>query len=106
VIDPDMGDEIRITVIATGFEQPTAPQTRRRAPRRQPVGVEVGTRSFFEGRSGDRQGPQRQPTVGEAHEPTGAAAGASPPAQAEPFPVRSFDKEDLDIPAFLRRRQR
>jgi cell division protein FtsZ len=106
VIDPDMGDEIRITVIATGFEQPTAPQTRRRAPRRQPVGVEVGSSSFFKGQSGDRHGPQRQQTVGEAHEPTGAGAGASPPAQAEPFPVRSFDKEDLDIPAFLRRRQR
>jgi hypothetical protein len=34
---------------------------------------------------------------------TAAAAAPAAPSAAE-FPVRQFDREDLDIPAFLRRR--
>ncbi len=56
VIDPEMQDEIRITVIATGFD--TAAEQRQ--PRRS------------DGKTID-------------------------------FPVRTFDRDDLDIPAFLRR---
>jgi len=54
VIDPEMEDEIRITVIATGFDV---------ADQRKPAAV-------------------KRPIE---------------------FPVRTFDREDLDIPAFLRR---
>jgi cell division protein FtsZ len=56
VIDPEMQDEIRITVIATGFE----------------VAAE-----------------QKQPRRTDS--------------KTIEFPVRSYDREDLDIPAFLRR---
>ncbi len=59
VIDPELEDEIRITVIATGF---------------------------------DKTGKQRK---------TGTAS-VSP--KIKEFPVRTFDSDDLDIPAFLRRR--
>jgi cell division protein FtsZ len=58
VVDEEMGDEIRITVIATGFDQ-TEPRPR-----------------------------VARETLSEAIE----------------FPVPSFDKDDLEIPAFLRRR--
>jgi cell division protein FtsZ len=61
VIDERMGDEIRITVIATGFGGTEArPRTARVAPR-----------------------------------------AVSEPVE---FPVPAFDKDDLEIPAFLRRR--
>jgi len=63
VIDEEMGDEIQITVIATGFSQPAVAA---RTP-------ESATRS-----------PSASRTVID-------------------FPVRTFDSDDLDIPAFLRR---
>jgi cell division protein FtsZ len=104
VIDPDMDEELRVTVIATGFEQPTPPpQTRTRTQRRQPVmeaaRPERDRASLFRERKGEQQDSPQQPT-GES-----PAAPISQSDRPEPFPVRSFDKEDLDIPAFLRRRR-
>jgi cell division protein FtsZ len=103
VIDPSMTEEIRVTVIATGFEQPTArSQARARVPRNQPVPrseparAEVDSAALFTGRSREQQEAPRQP----------ASSPAPRVDQPEPFPVRSFDKEDLDIPAFLRRRRK
>ena len=58
VINPELDDEIRITVIATGFDTTS---------RRRGEAVSVA-----------------KPTI--------------------EFPVRTFDKDDLDIPAFLRQR--
>jgi cell division protein FtsZ len=109
VVDPNMQDELRLTVIATGFEQPATPQTRRPESRRQPASVGADTAALFSGRSRGRQEPQRRPAAGRAVESDEAGAPpaetrARPATQPEPFPVRSFDKEDLDIPAFLRRR--
>lgn len=76
VIDPNMKDAVRITVIATGFE-------RSHTPRR------LVEKPSGEGRT----------TSGEK------APGASPsrPAERE-FQPRAFNTEDLDIPTFLRNR--
>ncbi len=66
VIDPNLKDEVRITVIATGFQAVAKKQTG-----------------------------------------AGTAAGnvvAAPGKKTIDFPVRQFDREDIDIPAFLRRR--
>ncbi|MBP7964489.1 MAG: cell division protein FtsZ [Caldilineaceae bacterium] len=79
VIDEDMGDELHLTVIATGFD-------------RTPV-IEQPARF-------------RRPAA-----PSGvASAPPAPTRQVDPshgadFPVRSFDRDDLDIPAFLRRKR-
>jgi cell division protein FtsZ len=76
VIDQNMKDEVRITVIATGFE-------RTGMPRRvvdQPV-------------SDLRERPASTPMV------------VSQPAAKE-FQPRAFNTEDLDIPTFLRNRSR
>jgi len=62
VVDQEMNDEIRITVIATGFDQSE--------PRSRPAGV-----------------PRRQ------EEP-----------ESVDFSSSSFDEDDIEIPAFLRRR--
>ena len=108
VVDPEMDDDMRITVIATGFEQPTMVlPARQRESRRQPVSVGASEGSAYGAHSRERQEPRRQEPrrqapLSEAPKPEEATAPTVTPA--EPFPVRSFDKEDLDIPAFLRRR--
>src|SRR3990172_179572 len=73
VIDPTIGDELRVTVIATGFEQtgPARGTAARRAPTTRRDGkVEVAVEA----------------------------------APIEAFQPSAFDLNDLDIPAFLRRR--
>lgn len=66
VINPDMKDEVRITVIATGFQA--------QAKRQSGAGVATGN------------------------------VVVAPGKKTIDFPVRHFDREDLDIPAFLRKR--
>ncbi len=75
VIDPNLKDEVRITVIATGFE-------RAGVPRRivEPVSSEARTSA-----------------------PSSAATPSQPSREFQP---RAFNTEDLDIPTFLRNRNR
>lgn len=99
VIDENMADEIRITVIATGFEQSRV-ATRRPANARERVPAQ-------------RPQPQQRPVQRPPQEP---AAPAEPDVEAqapvqpqtrkveEEFTPRVYDSDDLDIPAFLRRR--
>jgi cell division protein FtsZ len=70
VIDPNMNGELRVTVIATGFEVA--------AEARKPV-------------SGARPFP--------------AAVAQERSDKTVPFPVRTYNPDDLEIPAFLRKRQ-
>jgi cell division protein FtsZ len=81
VIDPDMTDEIRVTVIATGFERTGMP--RRIA---QPA-----TRST-DGKAANRT---LEPVSVDAQ--TGQAG--------TDFRPQTFNTEDLDIPTFLRNRK-
>jgi cell division protein FtsZ len=76
VIDPAMGDELRITVIATGFDHA--------GPKR---GAAATLRRLAKAASGRAQG--------------GEQLGLPTP---EEFVPQAFDVNDLDIPAFLRRR--
>ncbi len=68
VIDPNMGDEIRVTVIATGFEGAPSRRAARRAQARATASPERGK------------------------------------AKEETFEPTAINFDDLDIPAFLRRR--
>ncbi len=77
VIDPDMRDEVRITVIATGFE--------RAATAGRKVELPVN-----ENRN--------------AHERVAPGPKQDSPAVKE-FAARAFNTEDLDIPTFLRNRK-
>lgn len=99
VIDENMADEIRITVIATGFEQSRV-ATRRPANARERVPAQ-------------RPQPQQRPVQRPPQEPAAPAepdVEAQAPAQPqtrkveEEFTPRVYDSDDLDIPAFLRRR--
>jgi cell division protein FtsZ len=82
VIDPSMKDEVRITVIATGFERTGVPRHILESPKP---------------RSEQRPSAPHRPEVKEA-----------PTAQSQPaeFQPRTFNTEDLDIPTFLRNRSR
>ena len=80
VIEPSMGDELRITVIATGFERTGLP------------------RRILEKPSQRRE--NKSTSVPENSE---VLAGSSQPVDFQP---RTFNTEDLDIPTFLRNRSR
>jgi cell division protein FtsZ len=73
VIDPSMKDDLQLTVIATGFER-----TKQQDP------LDFG-KSLFEAR------PAQEKAAEQAAKP------------ASDYLVRTFDRDDLDIPAFLRR---
>jgi len=83
VIDPDMADEIRITVIATGFERTGMP---RRISTARPV-------SHMDARPVMRQ-----------LEPVSVEAQNNLSNNGE-FHAQTFNTDDLDIPTFLRNRR-
>jgi cell division protein FtsZ len=70
VLDPSLEEEIRVTVIATGFD--AAVEARKPASHAQPFAAAVASE-------------RSDKTV--------------------PFPVRTYNPEDLEIPAFLRRKR-
>ncbi|TLN28349.1 cell division protein FtsZ [bacterium] len=87
VLDPNMGDEIRVTVIATGFDR-------------------AGVRPVIEQRpvrsTDELQASQSRPR--QTERPAAANINANPiPAPAE-FSPRVLNTDDLDVPAFLRNR--
>ncbi|MBE0671675.1 MAG: cell division protein FtsZ [Anaerolineales bacterium] len=89
VIDPEMGDEIRCTVIATGFERSGV--TRRaleRLPRSNEKPVSVANTPFSR--------PSESVSVN-------AETRSSTDAKSTPQP--SINADDLDVPTFLRNRR-
>ncbi len=96
VIDQHMGDNIRITVIATGFERPST-QTRR---------VELPQPARNDNRSSQSQqrpGDPRQNSGSNNNNPRDFSSGAIS-ANKTIFEPRTVNTEDLDVPAFLRKR--
>jgi len=90
VVDESMHDEIRITVIATGFEH-QIPAMRR-----------VATRNV-ERRDKPTRPPVREPAVVETPRPAAQPEPSPEPTSREKS--NSFRLEDIEIPAFLRRRK-
>jgi cell division protein FtsZ len=95
VIDPDMADEVRVTVIATGFERTGVP---RRALERLTTRTERPlTHSAGMPAPATFQRPTESVSVGAELRP-------SPETKAAP-PAANYNREDLDIPTFLRNRK-
>jgi cell division protein FtsZ len=88
VIDPNMGDDIRITVIATGFERSSMP---RRALERNPRENKRSDTGVNYMRSSESVSVH---TDYPASEPKSSSASTP-----------SVSKDDLDIPTFLRNRR-
>ena len=84
VIDPEMGDDLRVTVIATGFERTGVP----RRVMEKPKGRPINEASIIEKETREME------------------SVAAAPKQSNEFQPRTFNTEDLDIPTFLRNRIR
>jgi cell division protein FtsZ len=85
VVDEDMGDEMRITVVATGFERtPARRQMLHSRPERPSVSVEAA------------------PSSSSSSQSMGAPQGD--PVRERETVQPKFSPNNLDIPAFLRRR--
>ncbi len=113
VIDDALGDEVRVTVIAAGFEggQP---------PRRQPgISRSADLRSGGGRPGGGGPAPSAAPSGGPPSDPPSASAPAggapapaggpspsrpapSPQQPVAPRPSRPADDDDLDIPDFMK----
>jgi len=94
VIDPDMTDEVRVTVIATGFderrEKVELPQIKKWAPAKEIREVKV-----------DRKDP-REPLALKGSERVLAKSLNSSSEPAMPRDMFTYE-EEIDLPAFLRR---
>jgi cell division protein FtsZ len=97
VIDPNMGDEIRITVIATGFERAGLP---RRAIER-PLAANTNVNRSDQQRAAGSI-PVQRPSESVS---VGAHVAPSIPAGTPEFKPQNTYQEDLDIPTFLRNRR-
>jgi cell division protein FtsZ len=96
VIDDALGDEVRVTVIAAGFDGGTMRPRTAELPRRQP------TRSPA---PAEREEPERATDSGAATDPD-AREAAEPRTPLRPQPPRRTivfeDTDDLDVPDFLK----
>ncbi|MFZ0545408.1 MAG: cell division protein FtsZ [Candidatus Promineifilaceae bacterium] len=96
VIDESLTDEVRITVIATGFEH-TLPQMRPLNQRVEPVRASVPVGQPVRERSTHRS----TESGGSTNRPT-QSRQSPPPTQTD---RPNFKVDNLDIPAFLRKRR-
>ena len=112
VIDDNMKDEVRITVIATGFDQPkpivikTAAQPQpavSRVERRARVLETVGAHVASVVSSAPSSLSQTLPAPISPLASVVPVSSRAPAVQPE-FPTRVFNETDLDIPPFLRKR--
>lgn len=95
VVDPNLKDEIRVTVIATGFERTGIPRSLVERPfKAASQGPELDLSGG--GQSPSAQGPER----------ANRSAAPQSPSSSEEFKTRTFNTDDLDIPTFLRKRSR
>src|SRR5512141_1852986 len=97
VIDPNMGDEIRITVIATGFERAGLPRRIMERPATQSPRQQEQPRPV-QNIPVERERPSESVSVNAA--PPTPTISVNPPE----FKAQPSYQEDLDIPTFLRNR--
>ena len=98
IIDDALGDEVRITVIAAGFDGGTPPKKRESSMRRpqqtqEEVRAAVASRREAEPAAAEPAGQQEAP----AEEQPAVTVGARPAAA----PLQ-FDDDELDVPDFLK----
>jgi cell division protein FtsZ len=98
IIDDALGDEVRITVIAAGFDGGTPPKRRERPAARpqqtqEEVRAAVATRRESEPAAAEQAPAQQEAPTEQAAVPVGARQQA--------VPVQ-YDDDELDVPDFLK----
>jgi len=114
-IDDNMGDEVRVTVIATGFEQSRAARKMEANMGRPTVSVQRPMQQPTQPlqRPAQQQQPfQQQPMMPDPNAFPAQPQQPPPPAMQPPVqrpqndpPARVYDEDDIDIPTFLRKRK-
>lgn len=117
-IDENMGDEVRVTVIATGFEQSRAARKiEAQMPQRQPVQMQRPAQQASQPMQQpiqpprQTQQPMQQPVMPDPNTyqqpPPQQPPAMQPPIQRpqNDQPARVYDEDDIDIPTFLRKRK-
>ncbi|MCK6580486.1 MAG: cell division protein FtsZ [Anaerolineae bacterium] len=111
-IDENLGDEVRITVIATGFEHSS--RVGRRLEQQQPI---LRTQPAPSRQTPPPPRPMQQyaPPVPQTPPQERPAAPPEPPppapqqrpqqSQPDSFSARVYDEDNIDIPTFLRKRK-
>jgi cell division protein FtsZ len=92
VIDPNLEDELRITLIATGFESAVQ--------RQQPYVAGVNRKPVREPELDSKTIAFPQQKVRETY----ATREPLPPREEPPRPEPAYDPDDLEVPTFLRKR--
>ncbi len=105
-IDETMGDEVRVTVIATGFEGSRVARKMEQPPyrpmqRQQPY----ESQSHHSASSRPMQQYSAQPPAPQQPEPVEPPPAAPRPSQLEPRRPEVYDVDNIDIPTFLRKRK-
>ncbi|MBE2271861.1 MAG: cell division protein FtsZ [Anaerolinea sp.] len=122
-LDESMGDEVRVTVIATGFEhsrvqrkieQPTGfrpPQTASTSSRPQSTTPQPRPTTQYQSPYSAPQPSQQQPAPQNAPQEQPPTPPAPPPVKPQTppqqdFSARVYDEDNIEIPAFLRKPKR
>jgi cell division protein FtsZ len=108
VLDPDMQDEVRVTVVATGLNRAVSRQTQRpeqRAPIKLVRNATTGQAEFGgDYESGDAVSRAVGGSMGLGlRRPSSDTAAASSSTLSSTVPTAELPSDYLDIPAFLRR---
>jgi cell division protein FtsZ len=110
VIDENMREQVRITVVATGFERPSSLSAR---PPQHAAATDWRTTSSPSRQQQQAAKPassQRQaaapppPAVDVREQPAPKETRQQPPAPQQPANANPYSSDDLDIPTFLRKR--
>jgi len=113
-VDESMGDEVRITVIATGFEQSRVARRMEAQPTMRPLVRPQAQQEVSVPRQQPPQQSQPRPAQSENPPQDQRPAPSQPqqpqqpqqrPAQQENFSARVYDEDDIEIPTFLRKRR-
>jgi cell division protein FtsZ len=91
VIDPTMTDEMKVTVIATGFKDPSA------------TVVSRGRNDMFASRERSGFDPRISDTPAFLRKQQRESAGGFQPSEESPAPAYASLQDELDIPTFLRK---
>jgi cell division protein FtsZ len=105
VLDEKMKDAVKITVIATGFKDSEGMRRRRQEANTSFVASRAND-DFEDSEPETDPGPPPRPMVMEQAEPpvaSAAPAGVTLDTMREAI-IANFEQEDLDVPAFLRKR--
>lgn len=102
-IDDSMGDEVRITVIATGFEQSRVARKIDQPMMRPQQSVHNAPRQ--QAQPPAQQQPVSRPQPPQTQQPAQPQMPPPQPPQQADVPARVYDEDDINMPAFLRKRR-